>query len=152
MLLKKIDAILVKSIEVLTVLFLATAIVVTFLQVIFRYVLSSPLSWSQEVLMICFVYSVLLGAALIINSREHLTVDLFENAGKMLLTILRILEFIVVGVVIVILFYFGLELVSNNFASGQTLGFLKIQKAYVYLIIPISAFLMFYFHIKKVFR
>ncbi|MFC4557837.1 TRAP transporter small permease [Virgibacillus kekensis] len=151
MALNKIDSFLGKLLEIITTICLSVTVVVTFLQVIFRYVLQQPLSWSQEVLMISFVYSILFGAALAIKNREHLTVDLYDNVSKVFSSILKTLEFIVVGVVIGVLLYYGSILVIDNFQSGQIIGILPIKKAYVYLAVPVSALFMLYFHIKKVF-
>lgn len=139
-------------VEIIVGLTLASTVVVTFLQVLFRYVLKQPLSWSQEVLMISFVYSILFGAALLVHNSGHLTVDLFENAGGKTNRFLKIFEFIIVGFSIIFLIIYGIQLVQNNLNSGQTLGFLDIQKAYVYLALPVSAILMFYFHVRKVFK
>src|SRR5699024_11045048 len=111
-----------------------------------------PLSWSQEVLMISFVYSILFGAALAIKNGEHLKVEIFENASKQVSFIFKVLEFLIVGVMIIVLFYFGLHLVIDNFESGQIVGILPLKKAYVYMAIPISAVFMFYYHIKRVFK
>lgn len=147
----KIDAAITKLLEIITAASLVIAVALTLVQVIYRYILQQPLSWSQEVVMMAFVYSVLFGAALAIKNREHLTVDLYEQIPKAFSVFLWILEFVVVGIMIVILLYFGYELVMDNFRSGQILGILPIQKAYVYLAVPLSALFMLYFHIKKVF-
>ncbi|WP_188206746.1 TRAP transporter small permease [Alkalibacillus aidingensis] len=151
MVFKKIDNFLEAFLRIITSTFLGITVFVTFLQVLFRYVIKSPLTWSQEVLMISFVYSVLFGAALIIKTNDHLVVDLFENAKGKFNLFLKVLDFVLVGTVIVALLYYGLQLVSNNLTSGQTLGFLGIQKAYVYMAVPISAMFMLYFQLKKVF-
>lgn len=151
MLLSKIDTAITKFLEIITAVSLVIAVALTLIQVIYRYVLQQPLSWSQEVVMMAFVYSVLFGAALAIKNSDHLTVDLYEEIPKAFSVFLRILEFVVVGTMIVILLYFGYELVMANFRSGQILGILPIQKAYVYLAVPLSALFMLYFQIKKVF-
>lgn len=147
----KLDTAITKLLEIITALTLVIAVSLTLIQVLYRYALQQPLSWSQEVVMMAFVYSVLFGAALAIKNSDHLTVDLYENIPKAFSIFLQILEFIVVGVMIVILLYFGYELVMDNFRSGQILGILPIQKAYVYMAVPLSALFMLYFHIKKVF-
>lgn len=151
MVLNKIDSFLGKLLEIITTLCLSATVIVTLLQVVFRYVLQQPLSWSQEVLMISFVYSVLFGSALAIKNGEHLTVDLYDNLSKLYSILLKTIEFFVVGVVIVVLLYYGFILVIDNFQSGQIIGILPIKQAYVYLAIPISAAFMLYFHVKKVF-
>ncbi|NIK11490.1 TRAP transporter small permease [Alkalibacillus almallahensis] len=150
--LNKIDTLIYRLVEVIVAITLSTTVVVTFLQVLFRKVIQQPLSWSQEVLMISFVYSILFGAALLIYNSGHLTVDLFEEAKGITIKVLKVLEFVLVGFTIIFLIIYGIQLVQDNLESGQTLGFLDIQKAYVYLALPVSAILMFYFHVRKVFK
>lgn len=118
----------------------------------FRFVLKMPLSWSQEVVMIGFVYSVLFGAALAFKNAEHLTVDLFEEAKKGIQKALDLFSFIIVLIMIGVLFYYGWMLVLDNLNSGQILGFLPIKKAYVYMALPISSLFMLYYHVRKVFK
>ena len=141
-----------KVLQVLATVSLSITVIITFLQVLFRYVFKSPISWSQEVLMISFVYSILFGAALAVKNKEHLTVDLFDNLSSIKEKILVVIEFIITGTVILILLYFGWELVRANLESGQIVGILPLKKAYVYLAIPLSALFMLYFHIRKVIK
>lgn len=146
----KIDSFLEKTLEWIIAVCLSVTVLLTFIQVIFRYVLKQPLTWSHEVLMIGFVYSVLFGAALAIKQNDHLQVDLLEKGPDWLVKIIRLLEFLIVGFMIVILIYFGWDLVTDNLKSGQVLGVLPIKKAYIYMALPISGLFMLYFHIKKV--
>lgn len=139
MLLNKFDTFLGKLLETITTVALSATVIITFLQVVYRYVLQQPLSWSQEVLMICFVYGILFGSALAIKNSEHLTVDLFDDPPIWFSRILKTIEFIVVGVLIIVLLYYGYVLVMDNFASGQILGILPVKKAYVYMAVPIRA-------------
>lgn len=141
-----------KVLQLLATVSLSLTVIITFLQVLFRYVFKSPISWSQEVLMISFVYSILFGAALAVKNKEHLTVDLFDNLSSIKEKILVVIEFIITGTVILILLYFGWELVRANLESGQIVGILPLKKAYVYLAIPLSALFMLYFHIRKVIK
>ncbi|WP_067725911.1 TRAP transporter small permease [Oceanobacillus damuensis] len=152
MTLKRLDAILGRLLEIIITACLGAVVIITFLQVLFRYVLQQPLTWSQEALMISFVYSVLFGAALAIKNNDHLKVDLFEKMPSLLRKLFMIVEFIVVGILIITLFYYGYLLVMSNLESGQILGILPIKKAYVYMAIPLSALFMLYYHIKKVLK
>jgi TRAP-type C4-dicarboxylate transport system permease small subunit len=52
------------------------------LQVFFRYVLSAPLTWSEEAARYLNVWAVLLGAALAVKRKDHLRVDLIDNLTK----------------------------------------------------------------------
>ena len=55
-------------------------LVVTFAQVLFRYVLKSPLPWSQDVLRLAFTYLVFWGAAWCVREKGHLNVDVVLTA------------------------------------------------------------------------
>ena len=59
----------------LFILFFSTVI----MQVFFRYVLSAPLTWSEEAARYLNVWAVLLGAALAVLRKDHLRVDLIDN-------------------------------------------------------------------------
>ncbi|HLR71377.1 MAG TPA: TRAP transporter small permease [Pseudogracilibacillus sp.] len=149
---KRLDDLLGRLLEVIITLCLASVVVITFLQVLFRYVLQQPLTWSQEALMISFVYSVLFGAALAVKNDEHLKVDLFENVPGPVKKVLNVIQYIIVLSLIVALLYYGYLLVESNLESGQIVGMLPIKKAYVYMAIPVSALFMLYYQVKKVFK
>lgn len=61
---------------VLAILF-AAMVIVTFVQVVLRYVFNSGLLWAVEFTSFCFAWLVLLGASYGIKHRAHLGVDAF---------------------------------------------------------------------------
>ncbi|XID93145.1 TRAP transporter small permease [Paenibacillaceae bacterium WGS1546] len=136
------------TLEVLTCTFLAITVLMTFVQVFYRFVLSTPLSWSQEVLMISFVWFVLFGAALSVKHKEHLKIDLLDRAPPALKKIFKVAELFIVFAFTAVLVYYGIILVSDNLKSGQNVGFLPVKVAYVYLAIPISGLFMLYYSVK----
>ena len=76
-----------------TVLFAGLTVVV-FLQVIARFVLHTPLIWSEEVARFLFFWVVLLGAAMSVKSRRHFVIDVtmgrrraFGPVGRFLLDV-----------------------------------------------------------------
>ncbi|MEQ9692089.1 MAG: TRAP transporter small permease [Bauldia litoralis] len=64
----------------------ATAFAVLFgvfmLQIFYRYVLNHPLSWTQEIAEILYVWIVCVGAATIVKEREHVTFSLVYVSVK----------------------------------------------------------------------
>ncbi|GLB60292.1 TRAP transporter small permease [Cytobacillus sp. NCCP-133] len=152
MLLKKIDYYIVKLLEIIITFCLSITVILTLAQVFYRFALKQSLSWSQEVVMISFVYSILFGAALAFEKSEHLTVDVWENAKVSIQKAFNVIAYIIVLVIIGVFFYYGMMLVSDNLKSGQIVGFLPIKKGYVYMALPISSLFMLYFHVKKVFK
>ena len=53
---------------------------ITFLQVLCRFVLKSPLPWSTDILRLAFTYLVFWGAAWCVREKEHLNVDVVLTA------------------------------------------------------------------------
>ena len=58
---------------------LAIGVVVVFLDVVFRYFLSNPLQWGDEVAIAVLIAITFLGAALALYRSEHLGVQAFRN-------------------------------------------------------------------------
>lgn len=149
---EKIDNTLIKLLEFIMIFTLSLTVLITFIQVIMRYFLQISVPWSQEFLMICFVYSIFAGAAVLVSKNEHLVVDLFDKLPKKYDVTFKIIECAVALFVLGIFTYFGSVLVLQNFSSGQTLGLLPIQRAYLYLAVPVSSVFMIYFYIRRLLK
>jgi TRAP-type C4-dicarboxylate transport system permease small subunit len=61
---------------------LAAMFVVFLLQIVFRYVLSLPIGWTNEVSAILWIWIVLWGAAFVVREEEEIRFDLFYAAAK----------------------------------------------------------------------
>jgi TRAP-type C4-dicarboxylate transport system permease small subunit len=61
--------------DLIGVLLFTIAFLGFILQVFFRYVMNSPILWTEEVTMIAFVWTVFWAAAFMVNIREHVTFD-----------------------------------------------------------------------------
>ena len=48
-------------------------------QIFFRYVLKSPLTWTEEASRYSFIWTVLLGAAFAVRRREHVVMDILAK-------------------------------------------------------------------------
>ncbi len=73
----------VRQVEnVLATCLLAAIIVDVLLQVIFRYVLSNPLSWSSEVATYMFAWLTLIGIAIAQRDHAHIEVRLFAHLSE----------------------------------------------------------------------
>lgn len=149
---KKLDLALTKILEIIMIVGLIITVVMTFVQVILRYVFGTSLPWSQEFLMMTFVYSIFAGAAYLVFKNEHLVVDLYDDLSDRTHKLLSILEIIVAVLVLSVFLYFGWILVSQNLKSGQTLTLLPIKRAYLYMAIPVSAAFMLYFYLRRFFK
>lgn len=149
---KKLDLALSKILEIVMIVGLVITVVMTFVQVVLRYIFSTSLPWTQEFLMMTFVYSVFAGAAYLVFKNEHLVVDLYDNLSDRMHKILSILEVVIVMTVLAVFVYYGWVLVEQNLRSGQTLTLLPLKRAYLYMAIPVSAAFMMYFYVRRFFK
>ena len=116
-------------------------VAVTLAQVIFRYLLSAPLPWSEELARYCFVWIVFLGGAVGLSRGIHLGVDLFVN---LLPERARIgLDFLTNGLIAgfaATVVYASLPVIEMNLLQRSPA--LGVQMSYIYAAIPISMVLI----------
>lgn len=70
------------SMEVLCSAAFAALFCVFILQVFYRYVLNHPLSWTQEIAEILYVWIVCIGAATIVAERDHVSFNLIYSSVR----------------------------------------------------------------------
>ena len=73
---------LFRGIQILISIFLLVMIVLTFLNVVMRYVFSSGFVWSEEIARICFIYLVYLGTIDAYRDNRHLGVEMLVARVK----------------------------------------------------------------------
>jgi TRAP-type C4-dicarboxylate transport system permease small subunit len=148
-LLKKFTRGLYKIVEALSVLFVF-GMVATICYVVFaRYVMNSAPRWGEEVALFCMVWFSLLSASMAIWDNRHIRVTVWEMfLSKKTLRILEaIVHFILLGI-IVLMFYYGLDLlkvVARGKMSGTGISYL-----YLYGAVPISALFMLIAAIQRI--
>lgn len=126
-------------------------ILVTFAQVVSRYVIAAPLPWSEELARYCFVWIVFLGGAIGLSRGIHLGVDIFVNmmpaaVRRRLDVLTSALIAIFAGTVI----YASYPVINMNmFQRSPALG---VQMTWIYIAIPISMALIFLICAERIFR
>ncbi|MEW6185922.1 MAG: TRAP transporter small permease [Thermodesulfobacteriota bacterium] len=120
---------------------LALLTLVVFLQVLFRYVLTQPLSWSEEMARYLFVWLSILGAALGVQKKGHFGLDFFQRMlpEKMKGVLGLIMHLLMIMVTMVIL-YQGVRLVQMT--RLQESAAMAISMAWAYGALPVGAGLM----------
>jgi TRAP-type C4-dicarboxylate transport system permease small subunit len=127
--------------EVLTALLLAVMIGSVGIGVFCRFVLHQPLSWTEEVILVCMVWMCFLGASVATKHNEHIFIDFVVTlVPRRLAKIMGIASMVLVSGVLVILVWQGILLVERT-QDVATIA-LGIPTMYMYAAIPISAFLM----------
>lgn len=122
---------------------LAILVVLTFLGVIWRYVLSAPFTWLEEVQMACMVWIVFAAGGAAFRTGNHVAIEMVVDLmPKKLQKIVEILISIVVVAVIGYLFWQSIGFIQMFIKSGRSTSMLKIPYWLIYGIAPISFILM----------
>lgn len=141
--LNEIHAFFIKIINFLIGFLLSSMVIIVFLNVIFRYFLKNSIAWSEEVSRMMLIWLVFLGAIMAYINNEHLGLDILIKAfHKRIARLLTILADILIMYALAIVLIGGIQMTSDSFASGWVSSAVPVLYGYVYLIVPISAFLM----------
>jgi len=123
-------------------------VVITLSAVWTRYVMNDPLSWTEQVSRILFVWVTFLGAAVLYRQRLHITIDMFllmlPPAAR------NLVYWLVEGttfVFILVFMVYGYRLSVSTL--GQTFGALDISPATFYFAAPVSCAVMALFFLEK---
>lgn len=114
------------------------------LQVLFRYMLNSPLTGSEEGARVLLIFVSMLGAAVALGTRTHMAIDYFRERfppllrhGAVLLSVACVLT---IGALLLVK---GVDFADR--AMLQTTPALRIPKGYIVLVFPISGALMMFY-------
>lgn len=133
---KVIDAINFTMKHLLNVI-MAVLTIAVFAQVIFRFVLESPLAWTEELAIYCLVWLTFLGAAYAMSLKAHIGVtfltDLFPLRIRQVVYVIATLAGIAFYLLLVIQ---GYALMKQS--MEQLSPVLGIPMGLVYSVIPIS--------------
>lgn len=121
---------------------LALLVVILALQVFFRYVLESGLTWSEEVSRFCFVWFVYISASLAAQKGTHIRVtlltNLFPGGRRCCLALADAIWIAFNGFVVVS----GVLLIDNMISHPVYSTSLFMPLVYVYVVIPLAHTLM----------
>jgi TRAP-type transport system small permease protein len=125
-------------VEVLTILFTGTLIVLFLLGVSSRYFFDMPLMWLFETTMIIFIWSASFGFCLAFKRREHIAVTflldhLSGNAKKVLLVLIESLVMVFLVIVVVQ----GVEIVQET--STQYYHTIPVSTGWLYAALPVCS-------------
>lgn len=138
---KQLRSLLDKILSVLSGGCFLLMVVLTCWQVLTRYVLQNPSSWSEELVSYLFAWMALLGASLVVGERGHMNIPLLVdkvNPGmKKVLCIFA--EVIALLFSAIILVYGGVQITS--LAMGQMTSSLGVAIGVFYVVLPISGVL-----------
>ncbi|ANU11767.1 tripartite AtP-independent periplasmic transporter subunit DctQ [Planococcus antarcticus DSM 14505] len=122
-------------------LIMGLLVTVVFLQVIFRFILNSPLAWTEELARYSLIWLTFLGAAYAMSSKAHIGMEFFVKlfAAPVRQALYSIATF-------ASLLFFLLMVIEGYDLSmqgmSQTSPVLRIPMGMIYMIIPVSGIIL----------
>ena len=118
-------------------------------QVLTRFILRNPSSFTEELAGFLLIWIGLLGASYALYTKAHLGIDVFIM--KLTGTKKQIIEIVIYTIILLFALFVmmigGLKLVHLTFNLNQISHTLGIKMGYVYLVIPLSGLFMIYYSI-----
>lgn len=107
-------------------------------QVVTRYFLNNPSTWSEELASYMFAWVTLLGSAYVFGNMEHMNIPILINrvSEKTRKILMIIIQFIILAFALVVLLYGGIQITSLT--MGQMSSSLGVPMGYFYLSLPVS--------------
>lgn len=120
-------------------------VVLTCWQVFTRYLLSSPSSWSEELVSYTFAWMSLLGASIVTSERGHMNIPiLVELTGPGARKLLNCLGEIIVFLFSLVILAFGGAQIAR-LAMGQMTSSLGVPIGVFYVVLPLCGVLSMFF-------
>ncbi len=138
-----------------TLIFLMSFLVLDVLwQVISRYVMNSPSSYTDELAGYLLIWVGLLGAAYVAGKREHLAIDLLlqKSSEERKFKLEMIIGVFIILFAITVMVIGGSWLVFTRFFLSVKSAALNIPLGVIYLVLPISGLLITYFNIDNMYN
>lgn len=121
------------------VLLFAAMILVTLLGVFFRYVMLNPFEWTEELARFLMIGLSFLAINIALRKREHIAIQFL--AQKLPSKISKVLDYfvdILIGLFLIVLMKQGYLMATRTLLTTSTLN---ISMFWIYLTVPIGAFL-----------
>ncbi|MBB6448700.1 TRAP-type C4-dicarboxylate transport system permease small subunit [Geomicrobium halophilum] len=124
---------------IITIAISGTIIVVS-ANIFFRYVLNSPITWTEEVSVAFFTLVTFFGMSSAMKRNEHIGIDYFvrklPDPISYLFQWIRLIA--IFGIILFVFIYLGFQLALDSNAQTSILG---ISYIYIYLSIPLGGLL-----------
>ena len=139
-----------KVLEFICCVLLALMTIFATWQVASRYVFSNPSTVTEELVLICFVWMGLLGAAYLFGKQEHMAMTfLFDKLSEKNQTKVQLFyEVIIMSFAVLVLVFGGWNM--SQLSMGQLSSSLQIPMGYIYLALPLSGIITAIYNILNI--
>lgn len=130
-----------RALEKVCALLMAVLVLLLFIQVAARYVMSSPPEWTEELARIVFAYVTYIGAAVAIARQAHLKINLLPaSLPPRLRSMLRIAGLLAAIAFLAVVLYQSSLMLGR--LSHQPLTSLPLSKSWFFAAVPVGCGLM----------
>ncbi len=137
------DRVLSRFEEVATTALISVAVVVTFLEVVQRYIFGGSLGWANEVTIVSVIWATMLGASLGVREGVHIGVDVVvERLPRPVARVVTTVALLASAVWVFAVGVWGVDFVSFQMRTNRLTPELEIPAWTTYAVIPLAAFMM----------
>ncbi len=128
----------------LSVVLMSVLVLTVLLQVFMRYVIGSPVTFTEELSRFLLIWLGLLAAAFVYRQRMHLALDLLilKLKGRQKVVLNVVIHSLIGLFCLAVLVYGGIQLVILTYELEQYSPAMGISMAVIYLVLPISGITM----------
>lgn len=115
--------------------------ITVFIDVILRYIFSGGMPWTQEVATLLLVWFSLIGMAIGVLERIHISIEVFTTKfSKRAICILEIIDHILITLFGMAMIYYGI--IIMDMTKKSTMPATKLSSSVLYVILPLSGLLI----------
>lgn len=139
--LRKACRVLFKALEWFAIICMVVLTIIVFMDVILRYIFKQGFSWSQEVATLMLVWFSLIGMAIGVLEKIHISIEMFTaKLPERAIRVLESVDHILIAVFGGAMVYYGLLIM--NMTKLSTLPATKLPSSVLYVILPLSGLLV----------
>ena len=144
---ERVTRILDKTLAVFLMFLMSMMVLTVTWQVISRFIVRSPSSFTEELARFLLIWIGLLGASYALRTKAHLGIDILPKylKGLQRKLILLLIYLLVIVFSLFVMVIGGYRLVDLTFTLDQTSAAMGIRMGYVYSVLPLSGLIMIYY-------
>ena len=118
-------------------------VILTFVGVLMRYIMRSPITWQEEVQMLLFLWIVFLGGAGAFRAGPHIAIEILVDAlPKKIGGVIERFDVLLQLLILVYLFWQEIQYYNQLIVAGRVTNLLRLPYGAAYAVVPIGGALM----------
>ena len=118
-------------------------VILTFVGVLMRYIMRSPITWQEEVQMLLFLWFVFLGGAGAFRAGSHIAIEILVDAlPKKIGGVIERFDVLLQLLILVYLFWQEIQYYNQLIVAGRVTNLLRLPYGAAYAVVPIGGALM----------